>query len=114
MASTKPMGALDRAHLEDSDTLTSVRRRADPSVEQAVRASIRDALYMMSAQELDGIRVNGVTCREQLRIDKIRDNAKKGSVRWGAGYYKTLRSRYCLANSVESRLQLKAFGALLP
>ena len=71
-----------------------------------MRNAIRDSLWMLSPVELDQILVNGVSCRQQLTIDKRKDREVKGSVVFGSTYYKTLRSRYSTSESLEVKLRL--------
>ena len=79
---------------EDAWERKGPRRTADVSIETQVRNSIRDALYMLSPMELDQVLVNGVSCRQQLTMDKRKAAQEKGSIKFGKLYFTALRAKY--------------------
>ncbi|CAE7712127.1 unnamed protein product [Symbiodinium sp. CCMP2592] len=81
------------------------RPKRAQNVDSQVRKAITDNLRSMTPTELDGILVEGLTCRQRLKRDKAQASAAAGSIQFGKHYYTRLRAMYADKQSVQQKLQ---------
>ena len=89
----------------ETESVKQPRPRRTQNVDSQVRKAITDNLRCMSPSELDGILVDGLTCRQRLRQDKVQAISDAGSIQFGKHYYNKLRSMYVDKQSVQGKLQ---------
>ena len=81
----------------DADKATKKRKvlhKAESNVEAQVAKSIKDNFKGFGPAEVDGTAIAGITLRDQIRMDKIANVTKPGSVIMGRKYYSDLRVMY--------------------
>ena len=101
-------------HSLDSKLPKTKQRKVERSVEQDVEQAIRDNLKMLSPFELDGLVVDGKTCRQRLTQDKEewRDPALRKSM--GKTYYRHLRQMYTAEGNAGTSISVPSSGKELP
>eukprot|EP00971_Amphidinium_carterae_P329660 6462252-Amphidinium_carterae.1 len=101
--------ALEVAFVENEETLKKrvQKPRGIERLKRAVDQAIHDNLSMLSARELDGVEVNGKTCRQQLTEDKtlwLKGDSSAPSL--GFYYYQNLRRLYQAETNPRTLLSL--------
>ena len=92
----RQVSALDGTWLHDKQASKMARPSGDTCLAGKIRKAIYDNVKMrdVSPEALDGRIVNGVTMREQIEIDKRKNDEKKGSIKMGSTYWSHLRCVY--------------------
>ena len=106
MATPVKMGKFDQAYLDAASSKKLSKPREKQNVAVRVRKAIFDNCKDLSPDEIDVVRVNGVTLREQLTIDKQRDTDGE-KVTFGKRYYAVLKSKYLSPGRLEQLLTPK-------
>ena len=99
MAPKAARTVLEAADEGDAATAAAKRPRVlkRQSTEQAVAKALRDNCAGMTPQEVDGVRVSGMTLREKLLSDKREARIGSRAEPMGRKYYDGLREAYSSA-----------------
>lgn len=94
--------------LTDLDVPASKRQKVVPknNIDTIVNKAIKDSLKGMTSDELDNIRVDGLTCRETIKRDKLAQQSSPGSLAMGKNYYLSIRDKFTLSTSPQKLLQV--------
>eukprot|EP00971_Amphidinium_carterae_P170111 3370516-Amphidinium_carterae.3 len=77
-------------------------------IHTAVRKAINDSLSDLTPEELDGVKVEGESCRDRLFKDKKAWLEGSADFTMGSGYYDGLRALYTGRGRIENQLEYTA------
>eukprot|EP00971_Amphidinium_carterae_P114656 2271628-Amphidinium_carterae.2 len=104
---TPSKGSLLKKEEKETGKKIGYRKPAEDKVAAAVRKALFDAVKWASPLEVDGIvdPDSGLTLRQFLARDKALELSSKGSVSFGASYYKDLKRRFSASSKADALLE---------
>eukprot|EP00971_Amphidinium_carterae_P333822 6468786-Amphidinium_carterae.1 len=97
--------ALKTAWTKATATVKEKKLLGPKDIHTAVRKCISDSLADMSLEELDCVKVDGMTCRERLTKDKKEWLEGTADFTMGSGYYDGIRALYTGRGRIENQLE---------